>query len=141
MAFEHRFSLPFGEGGAALRRTVTDEDSPLTAGLNAARTFVILWLAAGAEGASAPCSTLMLKPFLLFFNVVFNLSHHIFGYHLRREIFIHVGVPTVYQAVEHHIVNSRLNPAFIALFAEPLKISDKIDIALLPCSAAAYYFL
>ena len=52
LAFEHRFSLPFGEGGAALRRTVTDEGSPLTADLNAARTFVILWLAAGA--ASAP---------------------------------------------------------------------------------------
>ncbi len=36
-----------------LRRTVTDEGSPLTAGLNAARTFVILWLAAGAEDAPA----------------------------------------------------------------------------------------
>ena len=46
LAFEHRFSLPFGEGGAALRRTVTDEGSPLTAGLTAVRSFEILWLAA-----------------------------------------------------------------------------------------------
>ena len=37
-----------------LRRTVTDEGSPLTAGLTAVRTFVILWLA--AEPPRLPCT-------------------------------------------------------------------------------------
>ena len=46
-------AAPFDKFGfRALRRIVTDEGSPPWAGLTAARTFVILWLAAGA--ASAP---------------------------------------------------------------------------------------
>ena len=45
-------AFPFGEGGTARHRAVTDEGSPPTAGLTAARAFAILWLAAVA--ASAP---------------------------------------------------------------------------------------
>ena len=45
-----RLSLPLGGRwhGAAQRRAVTDEGSPPTAGLTAARAFAILWLAAVA---------------------------------------------------------------------------------------------
>ena len=45
-----RLSLPLGGRwhGAAPRRAVTDEGSPLKAGLTAVRTFAILWLAAVA---------------------------------------------------------------------------------------------
>ena len=49
-----RLSLPLGgrwRGAALLRCTVTDEGSPPTAGLTAARAFAILWLAAVATSA------------------------------------------------------------------------------------------
>ena len=58
-----RLAFPLGRwrGAALLRRTVTDEGSPLKAGLTAARNFANF--VAFGEAASAPSEEGAVKPF------------------------------------------------------------------------------